>query len=246
MDDDSQPADPPTSLAPWQHTLSIVVLFLLWCIIGGHRAQSVADGPHVFTYLSSVMVGWMALGTVVAGLYHRRQFFIDTLLRNARPWYVDAGRGVLIYFGAIALFIVVHLILRSTPLKHHFDRSTLMALAPRNGRELLTWTIVSFTAGFGEEHIFRGYLLPQGIAWSRSIGLSQSFAMMVSVIATSTLFGALHLYEGISGAIMIGTLGMFYAVLALRLGNLRAIIVAHFLQDFVTAALILFRHEYSR
>ena len=39
--------------------------------------------------------------------------------------------------------------------------------------------------------------------------------------------------------ILIAALGATYAIVALKLGNLRAVIVAHFLQDFI-AGLVLF------
>ncbi len=119
-------------------------------------------------------------------------------------------------------------------------------MAPRNAREMLMWTAVSITARFCEEHLFRGYLLTQVNVWGRMLGAPRFFAAAFSVIATSALFGALHLYQGVGGAIMIGFLGVFYAVLALRLGNLRAVIVAHFLQDFVTAAMVFSAATHSR
>jgi membrane protease YdiL (CAAX protease family) len=96
--------------------------------------------------------------------------------------------------------------------------------------------------GFCEEHVFRGYLLRQMIAWGASLGLSRRVAVGSAVVLTSVLFGSLHLYEGVRGAILIGVLGMMYAWVALRRGNLRAVIVAHVLQDFLTIALLMTWH----
>ena len=55
----------------------------------------------------------------------------------------------------------------------------------------------------------------------------------MSIAATSLRFGSLHLYEGVGGAVLVAVLGAVFATVALLLGNLRAVIVAHFLQDFL-------------
>jgi len=48
--------------------------------------------------------------------------------------------------------------------------------------------------------------------------------------------------RGVGGVVLIACLGAMYAVVALRLGNLRAVIVAHVLQDFLAFVLIMTRH----
>jgi membrane protease YdiL (CAAX protease family) len=64
-------------------------------------------------------------------------------------------------------------------------------------------------------------------------------AASVAVVVTSVLFGSLHVYEG---AVLNTCLGAMYAVGALRPGNLRAVIVAHVLQDFLTFLPIMTKH----
>ena len=96
-------------------------------------------------------------------------------------------------------------------------------------------SLVSFTAAFCEEHIFRGYLLTQGLALFARIGVApRLFVNAIAIVITSLIFGSLHLYEGVGGAVIIAALGCFYSVIALKFGNLRAVIAAHFLQDFVS------------
>jgi|GEM_PF-848168 len=123
-----------------------------------------------------------------------------------------------------------------------FDSKTMHAIAPQTPLDLLLWLAVSFTAGFCEEHIFRGYLLTQAIAFVRRAGMPHVFSLMVSIVFTSLLFGSLHLYEGTGGALIIAALGAIYSVLALKLGNLRAVIAAHFLQDFCAGVFLFFAH----
>jgi len=131
------------------------------------------------------------------------------------------------------------------PITKLFNQKTVRALAPRTGLELLGWLLVSVTAGFCEECVFRGYLLQQFIAAMRKIGASARLAAVIAVVATSLLFGSLHVYEGIGGAAIITVLGLVYAVMALMLGNLRAVIAAHIMQDFF-AGLMLFTLQHHR
>jgi membrane protease YdiL (CAAX protease family) len=83
------------------------------------------------------------------------------------------------------------------------------------------------------------------LAWARGKGASPMVAASSAVILTSVLFGSLHVYEGVGGAILIGILGAMYAAVALRRGNLRAVIVAHVLQDFMTVLFIMGRHAHA-
>ncbi len=126
----------------------------------------------------------------------------------------------------------------------HFklDSKTVRAIAPSTPLDMLLWLLVSCTAGFCEEHIFRGYLLKQAMAYVGLAGAPHLLATVLSVAITSLIFGSLHLYEGVGGAALITVLGAIYAVVALRFGNLRAVIVAHFLQDFVTGLFLFFTH----
>ena len=125
-----------------------------------------------------------------------------------------------------------------------FDSKTVLALAPRTPLELLLWMFISITAGFCEEHIFRGYLLAQARAYTRLWGLSPAFATVVAVTIVSVIFGSMHLYEGVGGALVITCLGAVYAAVAIKLRNLRAVIVAHFLQDCIAGTMLFFLHAF--
>lgn len=200
----------------------------------------------------------MLLGCIVAGLYHHQLFFWNTLRHNRRSWRLEAVRDITIdvacsvMFNLIVMGFVYVLVLRhashtSTVYQAVASRlqlkdKTVEAIASATGLELLFWIGVSFTAGFCEEHIFRGYLLRQSIAFFRRIGTSQKFAAVLSIAGTAVLFGSLHLYEETGGAVFIGLLGLVYATLALRFGNLHAVIVAHSAQDFLVGLFLFLPH----
>ena len=247
-------------IAPWLHTLAIVALLAGFSVVAhfGHQETTALDRP--IRYGSQILMVWMLLGCVVAGVYHRRLFFWNTLQHNRRSWFLEVVRGVTIYAACmatlsfVAMFVMFALVMRHTDAAHiadiheqvvsrlHLKNKTVESIAPTTGFELLLWTGVSLTAGFCEEHIFRGYLLRQALSFFRMTGASQRFAIVLSVTATSLLFGGLHLYEGVGGAIFVSMLGLVYAILALRFGNLRAVIIAHTAQDFLVGLFLFLRH----
>jgi membrane protease YdiL (CAAX protease family) len=256
----SRTEDVPQLLAPWFHTLGIVALLAGGALLA-HFGHHEMIGPELsLRYVSQIFMVWMLVGCVVAGLYHRRLFFWNTLLHNRRPWFLEIRRGIGIYAACMVSFsVVLGIFAFVMDLRHidpahaagvhqqvashlHLKNKVVQSIAPTTGFELLLWAGVSFTAGFCEEHIFRGYLLRQSIAFFRGTGTSPRFSAILSVAITSVLFGSLHLYEGIGGAVFIGLLGLVFATLALRFGNLRAVIVAHSVQDFLVGLFLFLRH----
>ncbi|HEY5211902.1 MAG TPA: CPBP family intramembrane glutamic endopeptidase [Acidobacteriaceae bacterium] len=232
----------PRVIAPWWHTVLVLVQLMAVALIGPRSVRSRMDMPHVALYTVAVMSTWLQLGAVVAGVYRRRRFFFDTLQRGVRSWWVDAQRGLVVYLATLLMFAMVAAALHRLGLHPGFDREVLMMMAPNSWLELLMWLGVCGSVGFCEEHVFRGYLLQQMIAWGAKAGASPRVSASIAVVVTSVLFGSLHVYEGVGGAVLIACLGAMYAVVALRLGNLRAVIVAHVLQDFLAFVMIMTRH----
>jgi membrane protease YdiL (CAAX protease family) len=232
-------------IAPWWHTALVLTELVVLALIGPAIEQARLSEPHLFRYTAGIMAQCLQLGAVVAGLYHRRRFFLDTLRGGAGTWRTEAWRGVALYLGTLLMFAVAAKLLQVAGLRPHYDPSVINAMAPTGALELLAWLCVSVVVGFCEEHVFRGYLLQQMLAWARGKGASPMVAASSAVILTSVLFGSLHVYEGVGGAILIGILGAMYAAVALRRGNLRAVIVAHVLQDFMTVLFIMGRHAHA-
>jgi membrane protease YdiL (CAAX protease family) len=266
-----QKPDERAPIAPWQHTVAIVAVVAGMAIIA-HLARSPATlaVAHIPRYLSQMMLIWMILGSVVAGIYHRRLFFFRTLEQNRVSWVREGMRGAVLYIGLMLAFgfalqassfrsnfreiqhakqtgedqtQVATRLQEQTQSKLHFDSRVVRALAPSSGWELLLWLGVSLTAGFCEEHIFRGYLLTQGIAWMARTRLPRAAGIAIAVAGSSLLFGSIHVYEGAGGAVFIGFLGAAYCLVSLRYGNLRTVIVAHALQDFAAGMFLWMRHH---
>jgi membrane protease YdiL (CAAX protease family) len=90
---------------------------------------------------------------------------------------------------------------------------------------LAQWLTVAWTtAGFGEEIIWRGFVMTR-VAWL--LGEDRR-AWIASLILTSSVFGLLHLYQGMSGVVTTGVTGMLLGALFLLSGrNLWLPILTH-------------------
>lgn len=98
-------------------------------------------------------------------------------------------------------------------------------MIPQTSREKALFALLSLAAGVGEELAFRGFLIDRLGAWT---GLPP-LAMLVS----SLLFGLSHSYQGWSGVVRTGAVGLALALLVWWRGDLLAAMVAHFVFDVV-------------
>jgi membrane protease YdiL (CAAX protease family) len=114
-------------------------------------------------------------------------------------------------------------------------QKTLMAIAPRTPLEVLLWMVLSCSAGFCEEFVFRGYLLRQ----FSSVGAG----LWLGVLCSSLLFGISHGYEGAAGMIAITAYGAMFCTLVFVCRSLRPGMIAHAWHDIFSGAMLaLLRH----
>jgi membrane protease YdiL (CAAX protease family) len=96
---------------------------------------------------------------------------------------------------------------------------------------VIVWTL----AAFGEEFVYRGYLMNRVAELAGGSGM----AWMVSLVVVSVLFGVAHLGQGISGVVANISAGSVYGALYLWSGhNLWVPIIAHGVYDTVALLLI--------
>jgi membrane protease YdiL (CAAX protease family) len=95
----------------------------------------------------------------------------------------------------------------------------------------LTWTL----AAFGEEMVYRGYLM------NRVAGLFRSpkIAWVISLIVVNFVFGLGHIDQGVTGQVENMIDGLLLGVIFLATGqNLWAVIIAHGLTDTLDLVLL--------
>ena len=225
----------PDAIAPWQHTGLVLVMLGLMATCGA-RYPPVFVLAHLSrngTYLCQMSLTWLLTAVTIAGLYHRRQFLAEAFGRERVRILRDVGGGFLIYLGGQGTAVVLALVL--FVLHYPTQRNgAAVALAPHAAAELPLWILISLTAGVCEEFVFRGYLQRQFLRW---FGRA-----WVAVGLSGLIFALMHIYEGSGAVIRIGGLGMFYGIVALRRGNLRQVMVAHFFQDALTGVLLFLHH----
>jgi membrane protease YdiL (CAAX protease family) len=218
-----------SALAPWVHTLFLLGVLLLWAIYGAFRFHLPVNAmPHMVTYVSGIIVQYLLVGSTIAGLYHRRQFIRNVLgFWSLRAALRDFGIGILVFICGLILIAVIGIAVYLTPLHSTFQREVVKDLLPQSLSELALWVLVSITAGFCEEFVFRGYLQQQLSRWFHNIPLG--------IGISAIMFGCMHFYQGGGAVLQLSALGALYGTVAARRGTLRSIMVAHALQDITVA-----------
>jgi len=85
---------------------------------------------------------------------------------------------------------------------------------------------LALTAGVTEELIFRGYLLTRMSQWFKN--------EVAAVIVSSLLFAALHYkYGSLRELIFTFLIGVIFSIYYIKYRNIKAIIVTHFLIDYI-------------
>ncbi len=98
---------------------------------------------------------------------------------------------------------------------------------------LTFFVFIWISAAFGEEIVFRGYLMRQ---FTKFFG-SSKISLAINILLFGFIFGYSHAYQGISGQIITGILGMLYAIIFhIRKNDLWFNIFAHGFFD--TAGLV--------
>lgn len=230
------PDEQPQPIAHWLHTIGLFGLFILTTIFTERRAASrdLGKTAHIPTYLASIAMEWILLGLVVAGIHRCRDFLVRAFCNRARSFVESVGLGAAVYVAGFVAIAIVSSVLYFTPLFHKRNEAAITAIAPHTPFEFLLWFGVSLSAGLCEELVFRGYLLQQINAWTQR--------PVVSIILGALLFGSVHLYEGLGAILPLAALALVYGTVAQYFkGDLRAVVVAHTLQDFIVALLLLAR-----
>ncbi len=182
--------------------------------------------------LSSVAVAWALIGWLLRRHnypwrmfgWHRPQNWIRTL------FLVFLGVGIL--FGLIRLLkpLITKFTGQSLDISHFQGmRGDLVVLG---AGLLIVWTVASF----GEEMVFRGYVLNR----VAELSVNRRVGWILGVLVSSIIFGLGHVYQGWTGVFLAALAGGVYsAAYFLDRRCLWAPILIHGLYD-TTAFLILF------
>jgi membrane protease YdiL (CAAX protease family) len=100
-------------------------------------------------------------------------------------------------------------------------------ILPQSGRELAVWVVISLTAGFVEELVYRGYLQAQFARFGMPVALA--------ILTQAVIFGAGHAYEGWQKAVAITGFAIFAGAVAAWRRSLRPNMMGHAMMDLLAA-----------
>lgn len=227
------PGTAPTALqetapiAPVWHTA--LVVFLLLAISGIEVWKGSISTPgevssrvRLANYATVLVWEWLTVAFIVWGIRRRGHRLAD-LIGGRWPtvgaFGRDLGIGVLFLIGSAFVLAAIRMALHDTP------NQTVKNLLPDGPLEMAVWILLSATAGFCEETIFRGYLQKQFARLTKNAN--------VGLVLQALVFGACHGYQGPKSALTITVYGFLFGVLANKVQSLRPGMLAHFLQDGV-------------
>jgi uncharacterized protein len=208
------------AVAPAWHT--VTVLFVLFGFsLAGALITPNANG-HVFDYLLVIAMEWAMVAFIWYGASRRNTAMAEIVGgRWARP--VDFLRDLGI---AIGFLVVSHFVLAGLAyLLKASNASGVKSILPHGGIEIILWLVMSLTAGFCEEVIFRGYFQRQFAALTQAVA--------GGIVLQGIAFGASHGYQGWKMMLIISVFGCMFGVLAHWRRSLRPGMIGHFLQDGV-------------
>jgi uncharacterized protein len=213
-------------VAAWWHTIIFVVAMFAYGFSQSHlqarMARAYAHGRLTMYFITiifeCVLLGYVwLLGLKPAG--KRLREIIGGNWAHLSDVLSDIGAALLFWVVVVVFLATLRVILGP-------DSDSLQSikfLLPEGPLELTVWVILSVTAGFCEEVVFRGYLQRQFLALTGMAPLA--------VVCQAIVFGSVHLYQGVKGAIAIAFYGAFFGILAIVRNSLRPGIIQHAAQD---------------
>lgn len=212
-------------VAPLWHSLGLLII-LLAISLGLLRMQSrtpaTGEQQHgnVIVYISVIASEWAMtfyvwLGGLIPGATRLRDL-VGGRWSNRKEVLRDIGLAVALWIAVTGVGMLAGFVLRP-----HIE--PLAFLSPRGVAEVVLWVVMSVTAGFCEELVYRGYLQKQFLALTGNAALA--------VLAQALLFGVGHWYQGIKMVIIITLLGLLFGGFAYWRKSLRPGMIAHALGD---------------
>ena len=216
--------DSHSALAPAWHTV-IVLLALFGLSAVGFISPNLfpLGGWHTRAagYTFIIVYEWIIAAFIAWGIRSRGIHISDLVGGSwARPkdFLRDLGIGVLFFLVCgIGVVTGVRFLIKATANAGMHD------MLPHNGLELTVWMLMSLTAGFCEELIFRGYLQRQFAALTKSA--------WAAIVLQGIAFGAAHGYQGWKMMVVISVYGSLFGLLVQWRRSLRPGMLAHFIQD---------------
>jgi len=172
---------------------------------------------------SSVIESWLVVAFGIALWVWFDRPWADLKFTRPDGWQLAVAAVLIAAYAAYQLYCIA-------ALRRDADlRATLRAnvgevaeVLPHARIEVRMFTLVSITAGFCEEFLFRGFFLWALAPW---LGWWGGAALSLAIFAMG------HAYQGVKGILQTGVFGAFYTVIVWLTDSLWPAIVSHALVD---------------
>lgn len=224
----------PRLVASPLHTAGLILIMVALCLMGMYQQSRPSADPTLVPahrgiiplYVSLIISEWALVLYVRAGTRKRKvplRELIGGRWRGMKDILRDLAIAAVFWPIWAGVAWLVHLFAGPNHAK------TVAILLPRGLMEIILWVVVSMSAGFCEELVFRGYLQRQ------FLGLLGSGA--AAVLVQAVVFGIGHAYQGTKQVVVIVVLGLLYGWLALWCRSIRPGVFAHTWSDIFSGIL---------
>lgn len=210
-------------------TAAAVEILVVLLITAGHRVFHVIPFDETLPILA---LGWLSLWLRGVGW---KGVGLERPASWTRTLAIGIATGVLLQ--VLSEWVTEPLIERITG--QVADVSEFRPLVGNVKLLLLYFVIVWTLAAFGEEMVYRGYLLNR----AADLGGGGALAQGAGLIFVTVLFGFGHSYQGLAGMIDTGLHGLILGAVYLASGrNLWASILAHGTGDTIALGMVFLGH----
>lgn len=204
----------------------ILLLFVGQGLMGDqtHLLKSLEGNEtmKILVYVFTIIFQWIICGVILLAVKMEQTGVNGIGLVKLRG--IDFAWGVALLLMLFVVGLLSSLVLTALGMP---PKGEVQFLLPTEWPGRILWVLVSFTAGFCEEVLFRGYIMTR----IRLAGRFKSW--VVPTLISALAFGFPHIYQGVPGFLTITVLGVLFSIVYIRTGSLWPCIIAHFFLDFV-------------
>lgn len=222
--------------------LNAALAILLYMSVDGFSLEALEavqnpngeDRLKLFAILAAPAGMLATIGVTVLFLNARGIELYELGLRRPVPWKSVLAQGVLIAVGVYAASIGVQFLLAQIGIEANLEDFGII----QDNLLVYLYAVTVFTwvsAAFGEEILFRGFIMRnlQALFGDTKAGWAAANVLQASI------FGALHLNQGLGGAIPVFLVALVFGYAFIRFGKtLWPLIIAHGIVDMVSFTLV--------
>jgi membrane protease YdiL (CAAX protease family) len=195
-------------------------VLMLWR--GSPPEEQIALAGRTRVYYGSAATLWiMAVISVIAA----SRIGYSAALMGWRT--IPASRFLLWSIGVTLAALLLVALARAAGIE---ESQTIRALLPRTRKEKIAFAVLCISAGICEETTFRSFLIP-ALA-------PQTDSYWLAAVISSIVFGILHAYQRVWGAVRAGVLGFVLALPFILTGSVLPSIVAHTALDLIAGLVV--------